>query len=419
MANEELIKRWSVGPLDCQVWISADPTIIHGGVRRAEVPVGTVQVLRSFGDGRAEAVVTAMAAELRRPTGAWYIDHEPITDFVVVPCPGQLRRDQVDHLARPFELTHDLTIIPVGVELRDAVFEACDPPGTGRGLSIDVRGQPLYAFARAKPPREDPYTWDKDNRLQMCVALSRLVRPTSVALHYAVRIIGTLGAERFEVRPGPVRGFGADAWTSVPERDWLAPQDMVRLRELMAAFDAEPFEPRSRIGRAFWYSEYAARTSLVDMRWSLVATALETLLGTHGDRSTQQFIRRVPQLAAAIARPGISNAEARRMWGLRSSLVHGEKHGGLGPKDLALYVRMEDLLRETLRRAVIDVGFRTKVASSEAVDASFPLPQKQPRHATCPKCGDVFDPAKAAAGRDTPPPPSHSGKSPAKRAPAS
>lgn len=373
MSDEEVVKRWSVGPFQCSIWRVGDDTILHGGVARAGVPVGTVDVLSEFGENRTEAVVTAIAVELRRPEGVWNLDPEPITDVVMAACPRDLNRDQVEHLDRQIVLATGLVVTPVGPDLRDALYLACDPPGIGRGLSIDLRGHPLYAFMRLDAPREQLYGWDPDNRLQMCLALSRLVRPTSVSFRYAARIIGRVGAERVMVRPGPVREFGAEAWTSSPERDWLSMADFSELRTMLAAFDSQPFDPRSRVGGAFWLFEYASRTRMVDMRVPLVSTALETLLGTGGDRTTRQFIQRLPQLAAKCNLPTISNAEARRMWGLRSGLVHGERRGGLKTEDFERYTRMETVLRVTLKQALKDLVFRAQFENGAAIESAFPL----------------------------------------------
>jgi hypothetical protein len=389
MPDDQILRMWEHTGLKCVLWRDSD-AVLKGAVIRSGEAIATVDVLSRLGQPEAERIVESLAATLREPRGPWLIDDEPVTDLVMAECPGQLRGDEMTRLERPFALARDLRVLPVSGTMAEVLYKACDPPGIGKGFSIDLRGRPLYAFARLNAPRKPLYKWDSDERLQICIGLSRLVRPTSLSLHYAVRVLGALGSDRYAVYPGPVRGFGAQAWTSTPERDWLSLDDFHALRELIAAWDAHPFERKSRLARAYWYHEYAGRTRLVDVRWSLVSTAIETLVGTSGDRSTQGFIRRVPLLAAAAGLPPISNTEARRMWGLRSALVHGEKYGGLAEEDLALYRRMEDVLRLTLRHALTDLDFRARFASPAAVDAAFPLPAPAPKTAICPQCAATF-----------------------------
>lgn len=390
MSDETILKRWPVGDLECLLWAGKDPHLIYGAVLRDRRPIANTQLPAPDGQEHAERALAGMAAGLQKPRGPWLLDREPITDIIMVPFPGQLRGDEIERLPDRFKLAHDVVVIPIDAELRDAIHTACDPAGFETAGAIDLRGRPLYAFIRPNAPRENPYHWDSDQRLQMCVGLSRLVRPTSISLRYAVRLIGRFGGERYQLRPGPVRGFGAAAWTSTPAHDWLSPADFRRFRDVIAAFDANPFEAHSRVGRAFWYFEYAARTELVDIRWPLIATALETLLGTNRDPTTQRFIQRVPQLARVLGLPAISNARARRMWGLRSGLVHGQKHGGLGEKEFALYRAMEDVLREALLRAVVDPTCRARFQDDASVNAAFPIEAPAPKQATCPSCGATF-----------------------------
>jgi hypothetical protein len=68
-------------------------------------------------------------------------------------------------------------------------------------------------------------------------------------------------------------------------------------------------------------------------------------------------------------------------------LIHGAEHGGLGPGDFELYRRMEDVVRLTLKRAVIDDEFRAIFDTAAAIDAALPVPQRPPL--TCPKCGEI------------------------------
>src|SRR2546421_316619 len=47
----------------------------------------------------------------------------------------------------------------------------------------------FYAFARVVPGPIDILRWDSDQRLQTAIALSRLVRPTSISFRNARRVL--------------------------------------------------------------------------------------------------------------------------------------------------------------------------------------------------------------------------------------
>jgi len=82
------------------------------------------------------------------------------------------------------------------------------------------------------------------------------------------------------------------------------------------------------------------------------------------------------------------------MWGIRSAISHGSKHGGLGEEDFAVYRRVEEILRVTLERAILDKTFRAIFASIESINATFPVDPPPKRDAKCPSCGTtvVFSP---------------------------
>jgi hypothetical protein len=305
--------------------------------------------------------------------------------------PREVPRESGERLMHTVKIADDLSLIPISAELCRAIRRACDPPGMGVRRAIDGRGHPLYTFVRGAAPRTPLRQFDSDRRLQLCVALSRLVRPTSASFRYAVRIVGDIDG-RFAMYPGPVRDQLANAWSPEPTDNYLTTADMGRLGDLVAAWDRERLAPKSRVNNAFWMYQYAAHTYLVDIRWQLIATALETLLSTGAERSTLSFLHRVPLLARALALPTISRKEASRMWGLRSALVHGAHHGGLDDDDFALYGRMEELLRVALRESVLSETFRATFDTVGSINAAFPLPAPVAATVQCPACKTEFAP---------------------------
>ena len=385
MPDGPLLKRWQHANFECIVWVREEGSI-NGAVIAHGQPVANIKVTDRRSQATVEQAVQAVAEVLRRDRGIWNLDPEPFTDVALSPSTGDPKETAAARLEVQIRLADDLYAIPCDWDFWKAVTAACDAPGIDLTTAIDLRARPLYAFARVNAPRTPVYGWDPDGRLQQCIALSRLVRPTSIGFDYSARIIGTLNGERSMIKPGPVRGFGAHAWTPEPERDWLDAGDWHQLGELLRAWDRDPFDKKSKLAQALWYHEYACRTQLIDIRVPLVSTALEALLSTSGQRSTQQFKKRVPQLASGLGVAQITTTMAGRMWGLRSSLSHGERHGGLSASDFDLARRMEELLRATLRQAIVDGEARSWFASRDAVNKRFPI-EHTPRTVRCTSCG--------------------------------
>jgi hypothetical protein len=283
-----------------------------------------------------------------------------------------------------------LEIIPVNDSIAKIIFAACDPPGRNYDTVIDLRS-PLYAFVRSKAPQYPLYGWDTDGKLKLCLALSRLVHMTSASFEYAVRLIGSIHDGQFQVVPGPVRGLGSLAWTSTPERDWLGRTELHDLRELVARFTENPFDAKSRLSQALWHYEYTAWTYYVDTRLPFITSAIETLLSTDSNQSTRHVTKRLPLLAERVGAPSITNKEASRLWGLRSALVHGSKHGGLKDDDFKLYTKVENVLRATLRKGVVTPAIRDIFSTATNIDAAFPIPPPPAKTVVCPSCASLVE----------------------------
>ena len=383
---------WNCGPYSCLTWRDGQSATVAGAVRRARDGelLANVTLHERFGAERLGSILDYVAMRLRRPPGVWNMAGVPVADVLLVQCPSKITNSEPWRPTHPLSLADDLSIIPVSQELREAIESACEAPGIDRTIAIDLRARPLFAIVRDPVPAEPVFAWDPDERIRTCLALARLIRPVSIGTRYSARVTGNLHGEALELFAGAVYGLGASAWTAEPESDWLRAEDFTQLRDLLASYDQRRFEPGSRLQRAFWHHEYAALTQTLEVRWPLVATALEALLGTTGDRATQQFIKRIPMLAAAAGAPPISIRDARQMWGLRSKFSHGEPHSGLSEAEYELYRRMEDVLRATLRRAVTDDLFRAYFADRDAVDAAFPISPPAPKAVTCPECSHRF-----------------------------
>ncbi len=253
-----------------------------------------------------------------------------------------------------FDLAQDLWVERLNDDVADMVLDACEPSRYGVTKPGRLDGQ-HYAFVRDVANKEDIPDWDSDMRLQVCVALSRLVRPTSISLRYAARVQYTSSREVKAVFPSYITGHAADAYIDENSRDWLDNDDARELKQLL---DGQPLRTLpERVKRAFWYHEFAARTEPVDVRWTLVSTALEALVHTDREQSTKQFNIRVSKLAAEVGIPTFGQSVASDAYDKRSSLAHGQGLAQFAATERKLYFQMESVLRAVLKRAVLNSAF--------------------------------------------------------------
>ena len=204
------------------------------------------------------------------------------------------------------------------------VMDACEPPGYN---APPAQGHDhLYTFVRQDPPAGSTLC-DPDGRLQECIAISRLIRPTSIGFKYAAQLRHTPDGELKSIIPGPVDGFGAYAWIVQTDRDWLDQTDVTALGEFWRQVDLSSLP--ARLWRALWYHEYATRTELVEIRCVLVVTGIEALINTGKNQVSKQFQVRFPKLAKRFANLQVSSQDANQAYALRSEIAHGTKLGGL------------------------------------------------------------------------------------------
>ncbi len=288
----QILKDWVARGHRCILWLDGGDKY-RACVLARGVAVACVEIPRDRGEEVAVAALETIVPIATRSPGPRVItDTTPIADIAVMSA--NHRAPENERITEPVQIADDVQIAPVRPDLVELVSEACDAPGYNKmPAAIDLRIFP-YSFVRLSPPRDNLFAWDPDERLQMCIALSRLVRPTSMSFGYSARLIGDPSSPDFEVIPGPVAGFGAEAWTADPEHSWLTPADANALRGLVRSFTENPLPAGSRLIGALWYYEYAARTRLIDVRFPLIATAVETLINTNPAQSTRSFTRRLP-----------------------------------------------------------------------------------------------------------------------------
>lgn len=271
----------------------------------------------------------------------------------------------------PFQLGNDLWIGKIDAEAAKIVLDLGEPSYHGTPKPVIQYAQ-LYSFVREKDGFADPYQWDEDSRLQVCVAISRLVLPTTVSLRYVGRIRYNSDSSIADISPANIKGVGIDTFpASPPQRDWLTEADAVRLRDLLQKLHSSLLPDRA--SRALWYHEYAVRTYYVEIRWILVATGLEALVHVEQYGSTRQFKCRVSQLATELGVPGLGISEAEKAYVHRSRLAHGQQLGQLSNPDRQLYESMETTLRLAIVRAIEDDEFASVLKDSEKIKKRWPI----------------------------------------------
>lgn len=271
----------------------------------------------------------------------------------------------------PFQLGNDLWIGKIDAEAAKILLDLGEPSYHGTPKPVIQYAQ-LYSFVREKNALAVPYQWDEDSRLQACVAVSRLVQPTTVSLRYAARIRYNSDSSIADISPANIRGVGIDTFPSnPPQRDWLIEADAIRLRGLLQKLHSCPLPDRA--SRALWYHEYAVRTYYIEIRWVLIATGLEALVHVEQHGSTRQFKCRVSQLASELGVPGLGIAEAERAYVHRSTLAHGQHLGQLSSPDRQLYDSMEATLRLAIIRAIEDGKFASVLKDSEEIKKRWPI----------------------------------------------
>ncbi len=264
-----------------------------------------------------------------------------------------------------FQLDRDVEIVEIDSELAVHIMDSCDPRTFG--MPKPARQSPqLYSFVRSTTDYEYLWDWKPDRRLETCVALSRLVYPTSFPLQYHVKISLDEKGNLNELIPlgGSYRG----AWVAERDRDWLTQDDCIELQRLVMRL---PLTLPERLNRALWYYEYAARTYFADVRWAMLATSLEALIHTDRGKSTSQFVTRTSNLGLAVGLAKFTQQEASRFYDRRSSLAHGRGLGKLSPEDMALYILAEDLLRTVLKRAIVNDQFAATFADETSVKKNW------------------------------------------------
>ncbi len=132
-----------------------------------------------------------------------------------------------------------------------------------------------------------------------------------------------------------------------------------------------------RVHRAFWKHEEAARTYFLDSRFPVVVAGLEALVTVEKYKNGPRFVRRVEKLASEFM-VSLSHTELEQAYELRSELAHAQSflydlHHVLPPdKQPPLYNKLESLLREAVKKCLLDAQFASRFENEQSVLKEYP-----------------------------------------------
>jgi len=264
-----------------------------------------------------------------------------------------------------------LFIERLDLELAKTIMDTCEPKTLGVLAPVRQFAH-MYAYVRERHPESNMIGWDEDHRLSRLVAISRLVHPTCVGLRYAARV--SQNNDSLRIVPAEIHGLSPDTFLSPHhKRDWLSQAEAKFAVELDAKTEplTQPAFPR-RVSRALWYYDYSQKTYYADLRWTLIATALEALIHTGRSGSTKHFTKRVPALATDVGAPSLTSDECEDAYDFRSRLSHGDGFLSEMPAaDITLYDKLEETLRLTILKAFVEPQFASIFLGDATISARW------------------------------------------------
>jgi hypothetical protein len=294
--------------------------------------------------------------------------------------PGPTRGETLDsplivtETAPRFDLNEVMWIERLDVKLSKNIQQACEPPH----YRIDKDGvdRHLYAFIR-RVPKSEKTRYEGMTELLTVAGFSRLIHPTSIGERYCA-LLFDFGLPDTGIQAIQFLGTSPDIFLANNRQNWLSVEDGKTLRKFLPWL-SKPMH--KRVHRAYWNHEYALRSYYLDARWIHAVSGLEALINVDNKDNKAQFRERVEKLALEF-KVTLSREELTKAYDLRSKLVHGA--GFLFdltptlPQDQhsPLYVKLESVLRCTLRRCLLDESFGNRFRNDQTVVTNFPMSSK-------------------------------------------
>ena len=274
-----------------------------------------------------------------------------------------------NHFSDEVVIKGGLRIGPLEPPLKDRIALACAQQG--ENWVRPVRSYPLnYAIYRQNAPEDRYWTWDSDRMLWTCLQISRLVRPTSIGLSFAARLVHDGSGAVESIIPARIDGSASRCWVANERENWIRDANVVEIRRLLQEFD--PSRVPERVLRAMWFHEYAHQQVYLDARWALIAIGMEALIHTDerrrsGPRSTRQFVDRSARLADRIGYHGMTRTDLDDIYERRSAIAHGQQLADAAGNDKRLYILLEEFLRKVIRSCILDATVADMFATDDAI----------------------------------------------------
>jgi len=272
-------------------------------------------------------------------------------------------------------------------------MDACEPAGYSQaGKSNRWQAtrmyETCYAIVCTNPSEPDGYNWDPDQRILRCVAFSRLVLPTAIGFQYAARVKFDEVGKINTIVPSPGRTAGTvSSADSAQQRHWLTEEEWAKVSELLSRWPLSVARDLPRINRAIRYFEETAREFLLDDRYELLVRTAEVLWGRPFRKSRKSKQGRGARFKSGLTRLAnelrieVSDDHADRAWQHRSRVTHGiglPRSGETRNPDVEAaedasdmvepYMKVEEVLRTTIRRAIEDDDFAARFKSETSLD---------------------------------------------------
>jgi len=90
-------------------------------------------------------------------------------------------------------------------------------------------------------------------------------------------------------------------------------------------------------------------------------------------RDVQDSSDSVPELAAEVGIRSFAESDAETAYGCRCGLAHGQGLASFTGSERALYCKMESVLREILKRTMLDRQFADVFSNDSAIRTDWPI----------------------------------------------